>query len=80
MLSVWKTNGTSAMTMVQFAYIYMWALKTIVEEDLQYLQEFLLGAYEPHGFVTELNQDDGVEDGLEDGPDGGPQNGKNDGG
>jgi hypothetical protein len=58
---------------------HMWALKTIVEEDLQHLQEFLLGAYEPHGFVTQLNQDDGREDGPEDALDDAPEDGMEDG-
>jgi hypothetical protein len=51
----------------------------------------LPGTYEPHGFVIQLNEDDGGEDGPEDalddapedgpkdGPDGGPQNGQNNG-
>jgi hypothetical protein len=58
---------------------HMWALKTIVEEDLQHLQEFLPRAYEPHGFVTELNQDDGGEDGPEDALDDAPEDGPKDG-
>jgi hypothetical protein len=57
----------------------MWALKTIVEEDPQHLQGFLLGAYEPHGFVTQLNQDDGGEDGPEDALDDAPEDGPEDG-
>jgi hypothetical protein len=57
---------------------HMWALKIIVEEDLQHLQEFLPGAYEPHGFVIQLNQDDGGEDGPEDVLDDAPKDGPED--
>jgi hypothetical protein len=38
-----------------------------------------LRAYEPHGFVTKLDQDDGVEDGPDDAPEDGPENGTKDG-
>jgi hypothetical protein len=53
----------------------MWALKTIVKEDLQHLQEFFPRVYEPHGFVTQLDQDDGGEDGLDDALDNAPKDG-----
>ena len=51
-------------------------MNTIVEEDLQYLQVFPR-AYELHGFVTQLDQDDGVEDGSECGLDDAPKDGLN---
>jgi hypothetical protein len=34
----------------------MGPLKTIIEEDFQYLQEFLPKAYKPHGFMTQLKE------------------------
>jgi hypothetical protein len=62
---------------------HMWALKTIVEKDLRYLQEFLPKVYYPHGFVTQLDQDeggkDGPEDAIHDAPEDGPEDGPKDG-
>jgi hypothetical protein len=36
----------------------MWALKIIVEKEFQHLLNLLPSAYEPHGFIHEIHEDE----------------------
>jgi hypothetical protein len=37
---------------------HMWALKIIVEKEFQHLLNLLPSAYEPHGFIHEIHEDE----------------------